>query len=64
MSSIIRKESSSRLIKVPEVLQQKIIQYSTSYNERAVENYYNLVQQSDTTNICLICLEACGPSEI
>lgn len=51
-----KKESMGSLIKVPAVVKNNIITFSSSYNAKQVDNYYNLVQQTDTQQICQICL--------
>lgn len=51
-----RKDSVGSLIHVPSCLKDSIIKFSSSYNSKQVDNYYNLVQQTDTQAICMICL--------
>lgn len=59
-----KKDSVGSLIHVPNSVKQNIIEYSTSYNTKQVDNYFNLVQQSEEQNICLICLEVTPPEEL
>lgn len=42
---------------MPPSVKNCIITFSSSYNAKQVDNYYNLVQQTDTQQICQICLE-------
>ena len=42
-------------LRVPDNIKNNIIRYSSTYDQREVDNYYNIVQQKDTTSICLIC---------
>lgn len=52
-----KKESMGSLIKAPAAIKNNIITFSSSYNAKQVDNYYNLVQQTETQQICQICLE-------
>lgn len=56
-----KKDTAAALIHAPTCVKQNIIDFSSSYNARQVDNYFSLVQQSETQNICLICLEANTP---
>jgi hypothetical protein len=56
-STALKRKESLVLLRIPPPLHDNIIQFSTDFNTKAVENYYNLVNQADTQNSCLICME-------
>ena len=57
-------KSAINILRVPPAIKSNIIRYSSTYDQREVDNYYNLVQQKETVNICQICQETCQPQEI
>lgn len=59
-----QKEGGAKLLKVPAEVLPSIVRFSSTYSQREVDNYYNLVRQKDTRGVCQICLESASPDEI